>query len=127
MDRLFRQSGLYRPKWDERHFTDGRTYGRATIEQAMEGTSEFYDRKSLSLYEDGIRDAGENGHKGVDDRPCLRSVRFNEIPDPGPRRYLLDGLIPEGYPTVLHGAGGSAKSMLALSIGLAVAREAEKK
>jgi hypothetical protein len=52
----------------------------------------------------------------------LRSVRFNEIPDPGPRRYLLDGLIPEGYPTLLHGDGGVAKSMIALSFGLAVAR-----
>jgi hypothetical protein len=127
MDRLFRQSGLYRPKWDERHFGDGRTYGQATIMKALDGNSEFYNPESQSLYEDGNRDVGEDGHKGVDDRPQLRSVRFNEIPDSGPRRYLLDGLIPEGYPTVLHGAGGSAKSMLALSLGLAVAREAEKK
>lgn len=52
----------------------------------------------------------------------LRSVRFNEIPDPGPRRYLLEGLIPESYPTMIHGDGGVAKSMLALSLGLAVAR-----
>jgi hypothetical protein len=127
MDRLFRQSGLYRPKWDERHFGDGRTYGRATIERALERTSEFYNPKSQSLYRDGIWDVGEDGRKGVDDRPRLRSVRFNEIPDPGPRRYLLDELIPEGYPTVLHGEGGSAKSMLALSIGLAVARKGERK
>jgi putative DNA primase/helicase len=127
MDRLFRQSGLYRPKWDERHFGDGRTYGRATIERALERTSEFYNPKSQSLHRDGIWDVGEDGRKGVDDRPRLRSVRFNEIPDPGPRRYLLDELIPEGYPTVLHGEGGSAKSMLALSIGLAVARKGERK
>lgn len=33
-DRLFRQSGLYRPKWDEKHFSDGRTYGEATLERA---------------------------------------------------------------------------------------------
>jgi putative DNA primase/helicase len=28
IDRLFRQSGLYRPKWDKRHYGDGRTYGQ---------------------------------------------------------------------------------------------------
>ena len=33
MDRLFRQSGLYRPKWDERR--GNRTYGDTTIENAI--------------------------------------------------------------------------------------------
>jgi len=42
LDRLYRQSGLYRPKWDERHYDDGRTYGQATIEKALEGATEFY-------------------------------------------------------------------------------------
>jgi len=37
VDRLFRASRLYREKWDERHFSDGRTYGDATIDKAMEG------------------------------------------------------------------------------------------
>ncbi len=55
-------------------------------------------------------------------RAPLMSLRFNEIPDPGERRYLVEGLMPEGYPTLLHGDGGVAKSMVALSLGLAVAR-----
>jgi len=42
VDKLFRQSGLYRSKWDERHYGDGRTYGQATIEKAFEGATEFY-------------------------------------------------------------------------------------
>jgi len=42
IDKLFRQSGLYRPKWDERHYGDGRTYGQATIEKALKGATEFY-------------------------------------------------------------------------------------
>jgi hypothetical protein len=42
VDELFRQSGLYRPKWDERHYGDGKTYGEATIEKALEGATEFY-------------------------------------------------------------------------------------
>ena len=32
---LFRQSRLYRSKWDEAHYSDGRTYGDATIEKAI--------------------------------------------------------------------------------------------
>ena len=38
MDRLFRQSGLYRPKWHERH--GARTYGEITIAKAI-GTQSF--------------------------------------------------------------------------------------
>ena len=40
MDRLYRQSKLYRPKWDEVHYADGRTYGQATIETAIAHTRE---------------------------------------------------------------------------------------
>ncbi len=37
IDQLFRQSGLYRPKWNEVHGGDGRTYGRMTIAEALKG------------------------------------------------------------------------------------------
>lgn len=37
IDRLFRQSGLFRPKWDEPHYGDGRTYGEATVARAGAG------------------------------------------------------------------------------------------
>jgi primase-polymerase (primpol)-like protein len=43
VDRLFRDSGLMREKWDEVHFADGSTYGEKTIERAIAGTSEFYE------------------------------------------------------------------------------------
>lgn len=42
IDRLFRSSSLMRPKWDERHFGDGRTYGEATVELATSGVSSGY-------------------------------------------------------------------------------------
>lgn len=35
MDALFRQSGLFRPKWD-RPYADGSTYGQSTIRKALE-------------------------------------------------------------------------------------------
>lgn len=43
MDRVFRNSGLYRDKWDAVHFADGSTYGEKTIDRAIAGTSEYYD------------------------------------------------------------------------------------
>lgn len=36
IDRLFRQSGLMREKWDERHFSGGQTYGQETIGKAIQ-------------------------------------------------------------------------------------------
>ena len=43
IDRLFRQSGLMRDKWDERHSGDGDTYGQLTVAKAIELTSEIYE------------------------------------------------------------------------------------
>jgi hypothetical protein len=45
MDALFRLSGLMRAKWDERHFSDGRTYGQTTIARACETCRETYKQR----------------------------------------------------------------------------------
>jgi primase-polymerase (primpol)-like protein len=42
MDRLFRQSGLLRAKWDEVHHAGGATYGEETLGRAMEAVAEDY-------------------------------------------------------------------------------------
>ena len=42
MDRLFRQSGLMRPKWDRRA-RQGETYGQGTIARAIAGCRQTYD------------------------------------------------------------------------------------
>ena len=46
IDAIFRQSKLYRDKWDERHRTDGATYGEMTIEKALSGKREVYKPQS---------------------------------------------------------------------------------
>ena len=43
IDRLFRQSGLMREKWDEVHYADGSTYGEKTVERAIATVTEYYD------------------------------------------------------------------------------------
>lgn len=42
IDRLFRQSGLMREKWDKKHSADGSTYGQMTIAKALSGVSIEY-------------------------------------------------------------------------------------
>lgn len=41
MDRVFRRSGLYRDKWDERR--GATTYGQMTIAKSIEGRTDFYE------------------------------------------------------------------------------------
>jgi hypothetical protein len=42
MDTAFRDSKLFRKKWEKRHSQDGRTYGQLTIEKAIMGTTFTY-------------------------------------------------------------------------------------
>jgi hypothetical protein len=43
IDGLFRQSSLYREKWDEPHDGDGRTYGEMTIAVALSSKADFHN------------------------------------------------------------------------------------
>ena len=54
MDRLFRQSGLMRNKWDEMRGND--TYGVITIKNAIRNTKEFYHPLGISLAEVDFND-----------------------------------------------------------------------
>ena len=42
MDRIFRTSGLFREKWDQKHHADGATYGEETLERAIDNTESVY-------------------------------------------------------------------------------------
>ena len=46
IDRLFRQPGLIRPKWNEQRCANGDTYGERTIEPAVNGVSDVYEPSS---------------------------------------------------------------------------------
>jgi hypothetical protein len=45
MDRMFRQSGLMREKWDARHHASGATYGQETLDRALDTVEEGYGAK----------------------------------------------------------------------------------
>ncbi len=44
IDQAFRMSERMRPKWDEKHFADGRTYGQATIQKALQWAAQERQR-----------------------------------------------------------------------------------
>ncbi|MBR6571480.1 MAG: DNA primase, partial [Clostridia bacterium] len=64
MDRLFRQSKLFREKWDKVHHADGATYGEETLDQAISRTENVYTPGGeLGIYEANgryMRERGEN-------------------------------------------------------------------
>ncbi|WP_455429445.1 phage NrS-1 polymerase family protein [Natronorubrum halophilum] len=69
VDRLFRQSGLLRDKWDEVHYADGSTYGEKTIERAIANTSEFYDPDAREDSSEASSRQSESSTAGSHDEP----------------------------------------------------------
>lgn len=57
IDKTFRESKLYREKWDRKHFGSGETYGQHTINQAVKGCKNFYS--ALPRIERNISPIGE--------------------------------------------------------------------
>jgi len=60
LDRLFRRSGLYREKWDERH--GAKTYGEATVEKAFAGKTERYEPRQEGQSQ---RESGPKANDGA--------------------------------------------------------------
>ncbi len=65
IDRLFRRSGLMRDKWTARR--GATTYGERTIDKALAGRSEFYDRDGRKSDSPDAASEGE-----PDDRPAIQ-------------------------------------------------------
>lgn len=66
MDRVFRASGLMRPKWDDVRYSDGSTYGERTIEKAIAEVDDHYDD---DYYDELIDDTGT--HDNLDNAPSV--------------------------------------------------------
>ncbi|MFC7237633.1 hypothetical protein ACFQS4_05275 [Saliphagus sp. GCM10025317] len=81
MDRLFRQSGLVRPKWDAVHYGDGTTYGERTLERAVEHTTEYYEpgAQKEATAKDRSRGTSEPARVRENDREMYYLARKNEI------------------------------------------------
>ncbi len=124
-------SGLHRPGKSGRRLD----YLERSIKRAEKNVTWFYewsDKASINITRNGHKTSSSPsfsyiGDDGDDDlRKPLRAVPFREMGEPKEQRYIVDGIFAEGYPASLYGDGGSAKSMLALSLGVAVSGEASK-
>jgi hypothetical protein len=104
MDRMFRKSGLMRPKWDE--YRGKMTYGELTIGKALEGKTDFWKGPS--------RDAHQDGEAEVFTAAALEEMKF---PEP---RWAVEGVLAEGL-SLLGGRPKIGKSWLALALGAAIA------
>ena len=110
MDRFFRQSALYRPKWDEVHGAD--TYGGLTINDAISTmTGPGYD-PALYRQQSAAQDFAP------EDEPIsaaeLMKKQFSPLVQP------VAGLICEGV-TLLVAASKIGKSWLALLMAICIA------
>jgi hypothetical protein len=122
IDRIFRQSKLFSPKWDENQ--GAKTDGQFTIEWVIQRTKELYESaivlpyRGMTTFDWG--DWNRNNLQESDDTQSsgstriIKPVRFSGVSYP-PREYLV-----KGYPLfqkqllLLDAAGGVGKSILAL-------------
>lgn len=125
MDALFRQSGLYRRKWDQRHYRDGTTYGAHTIAKALAEGGEYFAGPALSVDatkpEKTGREAKEEAKSAKAAKPAIEIVdaaTLMQLDFPTPR-YAVPELLPEGL-SILSGKPKQGKSWLALGIALSV-------
>lgn len=95
IDKIFRNSGLYRDKWNEKHSGEGLTYGQLTIRQAINNCVDVYTPKSDRANSDA-------------DYIYLSDIK------PVAVRWLLYPYIPLAKVVVVSGEQGLGKSMFVL-------------
>ena len=104
IDRIFRSSGLMREKWDKKHFSDGRTYGQATIEKAIASTSETYKGSTQSHVKS---DKPKKGPRGLG-LEKLQNQYDSEV------SWVWREHFPFGLPIIVNGREGMGKTTICL-------------
>jgi putative DNA primase/helicase len=108
MDRLFRQSGLLRPKWDTRRGDS--TYGASLIAEAIRITPKGYTGSAITT-DHPMRD------ETLEDLDTFLA-RMASQPE---LAWLIPGLIPDEGICLWHGQPRDFKSMCAQEVSLALA------
>ena len=119
MDRLFRLSGLYRPKWDHRHGRD--TYGNLTIQKAIAGCRETYTGGAS-----GWQQKGQGDHRGewagksyaeaqpaaIDPAALLGrfEVKTEYVEKLGQEEFLIENLLIRQHILVVIAMSGGGKT-----------------
>lgn len=116
MDRLFRQSGLVRDKWDK--LAGSRTYGERTLEKAASDCKKVYD----PTYNGPTAEQDFAAYKRMDytriSAECAASIDFALTPD---IRFYVDGILAQGV-TFLNAFSKVGKSRMTLQMLLEISR-----
>jgi len=140
LERIFSASALgQRDKWRRRD-----DYRKRTIRKALDGLGETYDwenprspERSHPIAKREVAPAappyiGSATSAASDDEakpagePKLELITFAGLPAPASREFVISDLIPRDHATTLYGWGGTAKSLLAVLLGLSVAGERDE-
>ena len=115
MERVIRGSGLVSGKFDKSR--GGSTWLQDEITKAIAATPETYQGgKNVSSPASPYTGSDDDYTSG--EIPGL--ICFANRPAPEPVDFLLGKAIPRGYVTILHGAGGFGKSVLAMIVAISV-------
>lgn len=117
MDRLFRQSAFYpdySDKWDERHFSNGDTYGQGTIRKAIELTTFYY---TPTANENGVIKSATVLPIGDDDpQPTFKRLSLAELIQRPAKEWLIQNFIGQGDITMLFGDAGTGKTFATVDL-----------
>ena len=104
IDQAFRSSSLFRDKWDERHFTDGRKYGEATIQNAIEIVS-VTNKDQLNFNETSASVKSKPLTFTIIKELLVSKFEFNSA-------VISNGILPEGGGLILAGESDVGKSLI---------------
>lgn len=115
IDQLFRQSGLYRKKWDKKHKADGSTYGQMTIKKAVENTTEIYTPNGTNELDD-LDLTGLTEEQAQEEEEFQGSSWADLKEVIGPIQWMWPGWLPLGFQSMAAAYSGIGKSNLLLHI-----------
>ena len=125
VDRLFRQSGLMREKWDRRQ--SGSTYGAITVQNAVAAVRQGYNPQALSGEKRGFEQLMGKGTFATfatfatDRHTCrFRREYCGEHTDPGGNGgHFVPGRIVDGVSIKIHGGNyaGLERTLVPLLCG----------
>ena len=121
IERIMRGSSLAhaREKWDSRR--NGSSWLSLEITRAIENTPERYTpRREDDCVEPYSRSPSSLGMRN-DLKRSIQAVSFRGRRKPGPRKWLVERAIWEEHVATWYGAGGIAKSLLAVHLGMTLA------
>jgi hypothetical protein len=129
--RIHAASGLHRPEKSGRRWD----YLQRSLQRARKNVTWFYEwpgEAQLIVNGDPVTSPPSplpikgNGGGGDDDVGGAPVVWFSKLDKPHAREFLIEDVLPRNYPAIIHGWSGTAKSILALLLEMAVSGRWER-